>query len=74
MPALGAGGSHTLKVVGSSTVVIEDVLVGEVWFCSGQSNMQWSVENSYGAEVEIAAANYPEIRLLTIEQHGTSIP
>jgi hypothetical protein len=36
--------------------------------------MQWSVENSYGAEVEIAAANYPEIRLLTIEQHETSIP
>jgi sialate O-acetylesterase len=74
LPSLPAGGPHTLEVAGSSTVRIQDVLVGEVWFCSGQSNMQWPVEQSYGADVEIAAANHPHIRLLTVEQHGTAIP
>jgi sialate O-acetylesterase len=74
LPSLPAGGPHTLNVAGSSTVTFKNVLVGEVWFCSGQSNMQWPVEQSYGAEVEIAAANYPQIRLLTVKQLGTNVP
>ncbi|VGO12000.1 hypothetical protein PDESU_00548 [Pontiella desulfatans] len=74
LPALPAGGPHAIKVAGSSTTTIKDVLVGEVWFCSGQSNMQWPVEKTYGADVEIAAANQPKIRLLSVTQHGTSIP
>ena len=74
LPALPGGGPHTIKIQGSGSLQIEDVLVGEVWFCSGQSNMAWSVSNSYGAEVEIASANHPQIRLLTVERYGTDVP
>ncbi|MEX0321496.1 MAG: sialate O-acetylesterase [Puniceicoccaceae bacterium] len=71
---LPAGGPHVLKVKGSNTVTIKDVLVGEVWFCSGQSNMEWSVNISYNAEVEKVSANYPQIRLLTVQKLGTQTP
>lgn len=71
---LQAGGPHTLRVEGANTLVFEDVLVGEVWFCSGQSNMQWSIRQSNNAEVEMATANNPQIRLLTIDRNGTQIP
>ncbi len=74
LPSLPAGGPHTIKIRGSNRLQIEDVLVGEVWFCSGQSNMQLSVKDSYGAEVEIASANHPEIRLLSVQLHGTDVP
>ena len=46
--------------------VFTDVLVGEVWICSGQSNMEWQVRNSDNPQQEIAAANNPEIRLFTV--------
>ncbi len=51
-------------------VSIEDVLIGEVWVCSGQSNMKFDVKRMLDAEKEIAAANYPEIRLLGINGLG----
>ncbi len=60
---LAAGGPHEMTVAGRSRIVIQDVLVGEVWVGSGQSNMQWTVGRSDNAEQEIARANYPEIRL-----------
>ncbi len=74
LPPLPAGGPHTLTIAGSSKIEIKDVLVGEVWFCSGQSNMEWPVSNTNSAEVEIAAANHPQIRLLSVERNGTDIP
>lgn len=74
LPALPAGGPHKLEVSGSSTVSISNVLVGEVWFCSGQSNMEWAVWNTYGGEVEVTAANYPEIRLMTVPKNPASEP
>jgi sialate O-acetylesterase len=49
-----------------STIVIKDILVGQVWIGSGQSNMQWSVKNSNNAEQELALANHPNIRLFTV--------
>jgi sialate O-acetylesterase len=63
---LSAGGPYHLKVQGTNTILFEDVLIGEVWLCSGQSNMRWSVESSAHAEVEIASANHPELRLITV--------
>ena len=54
-----AGGPHTLTVEGKNTVKFDDVLVGEVWICSGQSNMQWSVGATKDADLEIATAKYP---------------
>ncbi len=60
---LSAGGPHKLKVSGPEAVEFSDVLVGDVWICSGQSNMEWSVFRSNDAEKEVAAANHPQLRL-----------
>ena len=59
---LAAGGPGVLSVAASNRIEIQDVLVGEVWHASGQSNMQMQVSGVVNAEAEIAAANQPEIR------------
>ncbi len=59
-PAFGTG--HSLKITGSKTINIEDVAIGEVWLCAGQSNMGWSVGNSAEAEME-ANVNLPNYRI-----------
>lgn len=51
-----------------------DILVGEVWICSGQSNMSWTVTSSLEAEIEIGSANFPEIRLFKIPQVTSATP
>ncbi len=66
LSALKAGGPLTLTVTGSSTVQCDDVMVGEVWLCSGQSNMEMGIGVCLNAKEEIAAANYPGIRLLKV--------
>lgn len=65
LPALKAGGPHELVVRGINTIKLTDVLVGEVWFCSGQSNMAYGVVKSLNADKEIAAADHPNIRLFS---------
>lgn len=55
-----------LEVHGKNAVILTNVLIGEVWIGSGQSNMQWSVGQSMNAAEEIAAANHPEIRLFQV--------
>ena len=52
-------------------IVYQDILVGEVWVCSGQSNMQWSVNAGNDPDLEKLTAKYPEIRLITVPQVGT---
>lgn len=61
----------TLKVDGSSSRVIKDVLVGEVWMCSGQSNMGWTVGGDWKWQVESLASNHPNLRLITVPRVGT---
>lgn len=51
-----------MTVSGKNTIVIKNILIGEVWFACGQSNMEWSVRKSNNSEEEIANANYSEIR------------
>jgi sialate O-acetylesterase len=68
---LAVGGPYTLSVKGNNSLSFDDVLAGEVWFCSGQSNMQWTVQNSNHADVELATANNPQIRLMTVARNGT---
>ena len=68
---LAGGGPYELTVEGTNLVTFEDVLVGEVWICSGQSNMAWPIKRSNDAEIEAASANYPEIRLLSVPNLGT---
>ncbi|MDX1948780.1 MAG: sialate O-acetylesterase [Pirellulaceae bacterium] len=67
LPKLAAGGAHTLTVRGKSNeIVVKDVLVGEVWLGSGQSNMAMVVSSCNNAGEEIAAADFPKIRMFTV--------
>lgn len=63
-----------LTVSGKERVVLKNVLVGEVWFCSGQSNMEWKVEMADNATQEIAEANHPLIRLFAAPQIPANEP
>ena len=63
-----------LVVKGNNEIRIKDVLVGEVWICSGQSNMQWSVNASNNVDLEKAAANFPNIRMINFPQVGVQEP
>lgn len=71
---LSVGGPYTLSVKGQNEILIEDVLVGEVWVCSGQSNMQWRVDQSVDADLEALAAKFPNIRMINFPQVGSQDP
>ena len=71
----GIGKPMTLTVKGENTIRLKNVLMGEVWICSGQSNMQWSFEhNITNKEAELAAADYPQIRLITVPRKTSHLP
>ncbi|MEC8927826.1 MAG: sialate O-acetylesterase, partial [Verrucomicrobiota bacterium] len=72
MPANAKGATLTIK--GSSTHKLGNVLVGEVWVCSGQSNMAWSVDRAYDPDLESLTAKFPNIRLISVPQVGTQEP
>jgi len=61
-----AGGPFEMVISGSNTITLENIMIGDVWICSGQSNMEWTVSNSNNPEEEIAAAIYPNIRLFEV--------
>jgi len=72
---LKAGGPHVLTVRSGGVVqTVDDVLVGDVWLCSGQSNMELQVWRSLDARAEIANAAAGTIRLLTVPQEGSATP
>ncbi|RYG28261.1 hypothetical protein EON81_28835, partial [bacterium] len=62
------GGPYKVVVSGASKVELQDVLVGDVWICAGQSNMQMSLGAALNGPAEVAAADEPNIRLLTVER------
>ncbi|UCE08428.1 MAG: sialate O-acetylesterase, partial [bacterium] len=66
-----AGGIHTITI---NDNVLKNILIGEVWICSGQSNMWWPLSQTMNAETEIAAANYPEIRLFYVAREFADEP
>src|ERR1700712_4568893 len=72
LPAEGAGGPYTLTVKGTNTIALDDILVGDLWFASGQSNMEMPLKGFGGttvvkdAEREIREADHPNIRLLKV--------
>jgi sialate O-acetylesterase len=74
LPAMKAGGPHTMTVEGANRIELTDILVGEVWIGSGQSNMQWSLTAVNNAGGEIAAATYPNIRLFLVPNVLSGVP
>jgi sialate O-acetylesterase len=75
LPALEASKeSLTLVAEGKNKVEFKDVLIGEVWLCSGQSNMEWPVAASSNAQEEIAAAKYPMIRHIKVPLVQSNVP
>jgi sialate O-acetylesterase len=73
-PFKAGGPPAELTVKGENVLTIKNVLVGEVWLCSGQSNMEWPLSNTIGAAETLAQANYPEIRSFTVEHHTAAAP
>lgn len=73
-PIPAGGGPSTLTIRGDNTVEIKNVLIGEVWICSGQSNMQWPVAASENPDQTAAAARDPHLRLFTVPRVNSETP
>lgn len=74
LPKMNYGGPYTMTVKGKNFRTIENIMIGEVWVCSGQSNMEFKVSGTKNAAEEIAAANYPNIRLFTVKRRVSKEP
>ena len=71
---LKVGGPYSVVVSGPQTVTLHNVMVGDVWICSGQSNMEFGIGNVNGAAAEIADANRPNIRLFKVTDVPANTP
>lgn len=71
---VAAGGPYVLAVSGRNRIEVQDVLVGEVWICSGQSNMEWPLTASSASEADIASAGNPHLRLFTVPKLKSKEP
>lgn len=69
-----AGGPYTLTIKGSSTITLQNILIGEVWVCSGQSNMEWPLQMTNNAKFEISTASHNKIRLFTVDRVKSAQP
>lgn len=75
LASLAAGGPDDLTIRGAdSEVTVRDVYVGEVWICSGQSNMQWPLEKTENGEAAIEQSAHPKIRLFTVPRRPAAEP
>jgi hypothetical protein len=72
--AADAKGPQQFTVTGLNTLTVADVRIGEVWLCGGQSNMWWPIDESSDPDKEKAAANFPDIRLFSVEQEPSLWP
>jgi sialate O-acetylesterase len=69
------GGPYTLSVAGeSNTLTVSNVLVGEVWLCSGQSNMAFPLSRATNADQAISASRDPQLRLYTVPRGASDTP
>jgi len=72
--AMKAGGPYTMKIRGKNIIDLENILIGDVWICSGQSNMEYSFESFPWAEEEAGTANFQGIRLFTVAHNVQFVP
>ncbi len=68
------GGPFTLTIAGDNTITVNNVMVGEVWICSGQSNMAFRFINAANAKEEAPTANYPNYRMFVVQRHPAFTP
>ncbi len=71
---LPAGGPYEVTIAGPETKTLSNVMLGDVWLCSGQSNMEMGIGNVTNAQSEIASANYPNIRLYRVPHNIAATP
>jgi sialate O-acetylesterase len=70
-----AGGPYKILIKGSNQILLEDVMIGEVWLCSGQSNMEWSANNgAEDAKTDMPNANLPQVRLFQVNKSASDFP
>ena len=69
-----AGGPYQMEIEGSQKAELQNVLVGDVWLCGGQSNMQFALRGALHGEEQIKAANYPQIRFFSVAAHPAYHP
>lgn len=62
------GGPYVIRIAGKNVIELDNIMCGEVWVCSGQSNMEFSVSAANNAQQEITAANWPKVRLFTVQK------
>jgi sialate O-acetylesterase len=74
LPPMFAGGPFTLVVKGKTIIELKDVMLGEVWVASGQSNMTYALSGATGSDEEIPKAIYPEIRFFTVPKNISVTP
>lgn len=74
LPAQRAGGPYELTIAGTNRLTVKDVLIGEVWLASGQSNMEMQVASALHAGVEMAAAHFPQIRMFKVKDAFSAQP
>lgn len=73
-PMKASGEAVKFEVAGKNRIAISDVLIGEVWVCSGQSNMEWPQRAEENAAEFAAQANFPTIRMFTVEKRPSATP
>jgi len=71
---LKAGGPDNLVVEGKNRIELKNVLVGEVWICSGQSNMEWPMKSAFERDAAIAASSNPQLRLFLVPKTKADEP
>jgi sialate O-acetylesterase len=75
LPTVDAGGPYALTAMDGEKTTLQNILLGEVWLCSGQSNMEWSVNHGIkNGEAEAAAAKNPNIRFYHVPKIGSDTP
>ncbi len=62
------GGPYTLTIKGKNEITIDNVMIGEVWLCAGQSNMGWRLSATFEGKKDSASANYPDLRIFRSER------
>ncbi|GGI25348.1 sialate O-acetylesterase [Pedobacter mendelii] len=68
IPKMQAGGPFEMILQGKNKIILSNILIGDVWICSGQSNMEFNLQDVLNADVEVKQANFPQIRLYSIDK------